>query len=170
MSSQAVALEMVASKSLASLRQRPSRAIVHSTTQRRGSTSSPFAVSERLMISATQRPMPANSPRSLSPTQPPSAKTCRLVRGHDRCVVDLLQRAVLGPTIEMALRRRTGREAPRQLVPPAAGGCDVEQGIDDMAPHPSCTPFFNAPVETSPVRPALLTIFGKTIDPPGAHR
>ena len=67
MSIQAVALEMVASKSLASLRQRPSQAKVRSTNQRFGSTLNPLAVSERLMISTVQRPIPASSPRSLSP-------------------------------------------------------------------------------------------------------
>ena len=47
----AVALSEVCSQSFASLRQRPSQAKVRSTTHRRGSTSKPLAVSDRLMIS-----------------------------------------------------------------------------------------------------------------------
>src|ERR1700690_682836 len=61
------ALAMVCSKSLASLRQRPSQVKVRSTTQRRGNTSKPLAVSERLMISMVQRPSPAKTVRSFSP-------------------------------------------------------------------------------------------------------
>ena len=51
MNSQAVAEAMVCSKSLARRRLRLSHAKVRSTTQRRGSTSKPFAASDRLMIS-----------------------------------------------------------------------------------------------------------------------
>ncbi len=47
---QAVELSMLASTSLASLRHRPRQANVRSTTHRRGSTSEPCAVSDRLMI------------------------------------------------------------------------------------------------------------------------
>jgi hypothetical protein len=50
MKTQATALVMVASKSLASRRHRLSHANVLSTTHRRGKTSKPFAVSDRLMI------------------------------------------------------------------------------------------------------------------------
>lgn len=39
-----------------SRRHRPSHANVRSTTQRRGNSSKPIAVSERLMISIVQRP------------------------------------------------------------------------------------------------------------------
>ena len=67
MRTQAVALEMVASKSLDNRRQRPSQASVRSTTQRRGKTWKPFATSERLMISTTHRPKLASSLRSLPP-------------------------------------------------------------------------------------------------------
>jgi putative transposase len=48
MNSQAVAEAMVCSKSLARRRLRLSQAIVRSTTQRRGRTSNPLAVSDRL--------------------------------------------------------------------------------------------------------------------------
>lgn len=44
------------SKSLARRRHRPSQAKVRSTTQRRGRTSNPFALSDRLTISSTKRP------------------------------------------------------------------------------------------------------------------
>src|ERR1700691_4719967 len=54
MKTQATALVMVASKSLASRRHRLSHANVLSTTHRRGKTSKPFAVSDRLMISKVQ--------------------------------------------------------------------------------------------------------------------
>ncbi len=58
MFAQAVELSIDRSQSLASLRQRPSQANVRSTTQRRGKTSKPSAVSERLMISIVQWPWP----------------------------------------------------------------------------------------------------------------
>ena len=64
---QATALAMVASKSLASLRQRPSQAKVRSTTHLRGRTSKPLAVSERLMISIVHRRLRFSAARSLSP-------------------------------------------------------------------------------------------------------
>ena len=47
----ATAVQFRFSKSLAKRRQRSSQAIVRSTTQRRGSTSKPLAVSYRLTIS-----------------------------------------------------------------------------------------------------------------------
>ena len=50
----ASALRDMFSKSLASLRQRPSHAKVLSTTQRLGKTSKPLAVSERLTISVAR--------------------------------------------------------------------------------------------------------------------
>src|SRR3546814_2974207 len=79
MNSQAVAEAMVCSKSLARRRLRLSHAKVRSTTQRRGSTSKPLAVSDRLMISMVHLlfPILRSASRSLSPAYPPSAKTCR---------------------------------------------------------------------------------------------
>jgi hypothetical protein len=56
MVAQAVALLMDRSQSLARRRQRPSHAKVRSTTQRRGKSSKPFAVSERLMILSYEDP------------------------------------------------------------------------------------------------------------------
>ncbi len=50
MDSQAVAEAMVRFKSFTTWRLRLSHSKVRSTTQRRGSTSKPFAVSDRLMI------------------------------------------------------------------------------------------------------------------------
>jgi len=69
MNSQAVAEAMVCSKSLARRRLRLSHARVRSTTQRRGSTSKPFAVSDRLMISMVHLAVPIlrSAWRSLSP-------------------------------------------------------------------------------------------------------
>ena len=67
MKSQAVELSRVVSKSLARRRFRPSQAKVRSTTHRRGSSTKPLAVSDRLMISMTQSPRPARACRSLSP-------------------------------------------------------------------------------------------------------
>ena len=58
---QASALAMVFSKSLASLRQRPSQAKVRSTTHRRGRSSKPLARSERLMIWRVHWPILASS-------------------------------------------------------------------------------------------------------------
>src|SRR5215210_2627428 len=63
----ASALARVVSQSLASLRQRPSHAKVRSTTQRRGSTSKPEAMSERLTISRVQHPIFASAPFSFGP-------------------------------------------------------------------------------------------------------
>lgn len=63
----ASALAMVASKSLASRRQRPSQAKVRSRTHRRGSTSKPLAASERLMISMVHVPRLASACDSFSP-------------------------------------------------------------------------------------------------------
>ena len=51
------ATALVTSKSLASLRQRPSQAKVHSTTQRRGRRSNPLAMSDLLMISMVHFPI-----------------------------------------------------------------------------------------------------------------
>lgn len=65
-SSQLSALAMVLSQSLASLRQRPSQANVRSIPQRRGRTSKPLAVSERLTICMVQRPI-LSSARQLRP-------------------------------------------------------------------------------------------------------
>ena len=67
MKSQAVELSRVVSKSFARRRFRPSQAKVRSTTHRRGSSTKPLAVSDRLMISMTQSPRPARACRSLSP-------------------------------------------------------------------------------------------------------
>ena len=53
---QASAEAMVRSKSFASLRHRPSHAKVRSTTQRRGKTSKPLALSVRLTISSVNFP------------------------------------------------------------------------------------------------------------------
>jgi hypothetical protein len=64
---QATALAMLASKSFASLRQRPSHAKVRSTTHLRGKTSKPCAMSERLMISIVHSPMRFKALRNLSP-------------------------------------------------------------------------------------------------------
>ena len=66
-SAHATALSIVASKSLASLRQRPSHANVRSTTQRRGRISKPLARSERLMISNVHARLPFKAARNLSP-------------------------------------------------------------------------------------------------------
>lgn len=55
------------SKSLARRRLRFSQASVHSTTQRRGRTTKPFAASERLTISTVHLPTPRSASRSLSP-------------------------------------------------------------------------------------------------------
>ena len=63
----AVEEAMVRSQSLASRRQRPSHAKVRSTTQRRGNSTKPLAVSERLMISSVQSPCPLCACLSLSP-------------------------------------------------------------------------------------------------------
>ena len=52
----AVELSMERSQSLARRRQRPSQAKVRSTTQRRGNTSNPLTVSDRLMISSVHSP------------------------------------------------------------------------------------------------------------------
>ena len=70
------------SRSLASLRQRPSRAKLRSTTHLRGRNSQPSAVSERFTTSIVHWPTDASAPRSFGPAHPPSAKTCRS-HGHD---------------------------------------------------------------------------------------
>ena len=57
MKSHAVAEAMVCSKFLARRRLRLSHAKVRSTTQRRGSTTKPFATSDRLMISTVHLPI-----------------------------------------------------------------------------------------------------------------
>jgi len=67
MKSQAVALSMVLSKSLASLRLWPSQAKVRSTTNPRGMTSKHWAVSDRLTIRIVQRPILASARFSLLP-------------------------------------------------------------------------------------------------------
>ena len=64
---QAVELSMDCSQSFASRRHRPSHANVRSTTHRLGSTSKPCALSDRLMISRVQSPLPRKASRSLSP-------------------------------------------------------------------------------------------------------
>src|SRR3954471_11156923 len=58
MKAQALELSMVFSQSLARRRHRPSQASVRSTTHRRGNTSKPSAVSDRLMIAMVQSPCP----------------------------------------------------------------------------------------------------------------
>ena len=67
MSIQASAEATDFSQSLASLRQRPSQAKVRSTTHRRGSTSKPFAVSDRFTTSIVHAPTGASAPRSSAP-------------------------------------------------------------------------------------------------------
>ena len=64
---QAVDEAMDRSQSFARRRHRPSHANVRSTTQRRGKSSKPWAVSERLMISSVQLPWPLSARLSLSP-------------------------------------------------------------------------------------------------------
>ncbi len=61
-SSHASALSMVFSKSLARRRLRPNHANVRSTTHRRGNSTKPLAVSERLTISSVQVPSLARAP------------------------------------------------------------------------------------------------------------
>ena len=56
------------SQSLGNRRHRPSQANVGSATHRRGSSSKPFAVSDRLMILGDPLPMRARTSLSLSPT------------------------------------------------------------------------------------------------------
>ncbi len=65
MRSQASALAMVFSQSFAIRRHLPSHAKACSTTQRRGMTSKPFAVSERLTICNVQRPIFSSAPLDL---------------------------------------------------------------------------------------------------------
>ena len=55
------------SQYLANLRHRPNQAKVRSTTQRRGKTSKPSALSERLMISIVQSPRCFKVPRRFRP-------------------------------------------------------------------------------------------------------
>ena len=63
------------SQSLASPRHRPNHAKVRSTTQRRGGTSKPLALSERLMISIVQSPKCLRASRGFGPPWALSAKT-----------------------------------------------------------------------------------------------
>ncbi len=63
----ASALSMVASKSLARRRLRPSQAKVRSAPHRRGSSWKPFAVSARLTISSDHVPSLASAASSLGP-------------------------------------------------------------------------------------------------------
>jgi len=65
--SQASALAMDFSQSFESRRHRPSQARVRSTTHRRGNTSKPCAVSERLTICTVQHPTAFSASRSLGP-------------------------------------------------------------------------------------------------------
>ena len=65
--SHAVELSIVASKSFARRRLRPNQAKVRSTTHRRGSSTKPLAVSDRLMISSVQLPFPLSAVSSFSP-------------------------------------------------------------------------------------------------------
>ena len=65
--SQVVALAMVRSKSLARRRLRLSQAKARSTTQRRGISSKPTALSERFTISNVQVPFPFKAARSFLP-------------------------------------------------------------------------------------------------------
>ncbi|SFK69103.1 regulatory helix-turn-helix protein, lysR family [Loktanella salsilacus] len=74
---QASALAMDFSQSFDRRRHRFSQAKVRSTTHRRGSTSKPSAVSERLTIWTVHRPRAFSASRSLGPAYPPSANTCR---------------------------------------------------------------------------------------------
>src|SRR3954465_11760558 len=67
MKAQALELSMVFSQSLARRRHRPSQASVRSTTHRRGNTSKPLAVSDRLMIAMVQSPCPLRASRNLPP-------------------------------------------------------------------------------------------------------
>jgi len=67
MSSQLSAERMDFSQSFANLRHLPSHAKVRSTTQRRGMTSKPFALSERLTISIVQQPIFSSLPRNFGP-------------------------------------------------------------------------------------------------------
>ena len=64
-STQASALWMVFSQSLANRRQRPSHAKVRSTTHRRGNTLNPLAVSDYLTFCNLQ--WPGRAPRSFGP-------------------------------------------------------------------------------------------------------
>lgn len=58
---------MVRSKSLANRRHLSSQANVRSTTHRRGKTSKPLALSDRLMISSVNVPTFCGSPLSFGP-------------------------------------------------------------------------------------------------------
>ena len=64
---QAVAVSMDFSQSFASLWHLLSQANVRSTTHRRGNTSKPFAISERLMISTVQSPILPSALRNFGP-------------------------------------------------------------------------------------------------------
>jgi len=67
MLTQALELSIERSRSLANRRHLPNQPNVRSTTQRRGRTWNPFAVSDRLMISIVQPPDPFIASRNLSP-------------------------------------------------------------------------------------------------------
>jgi hypothetical protein len=67
MKTHAFADSMDRSKSFASLRHLPSHAKVRSTTQRRGRTSKPLALSDRLMISSVKLPILCSAPFSFGP-------------------------------------------------------------------------------------------------------
>jgi putative transposase len=67
MNSHAVAEAIVCSKSLARRRFRLSHVSVRSTTQRRGRTTKPLDVSDRLTISMVHLPIRRSAWRSLSP-------------------------------------------------------------------------------------------------------
>src|SRR5450759_2868079 len=93
---QATALAMVASKSFANLRQRPSHAKVRSTTHLRGRTSKPCAVSERLMISIVHSPIRFKAFRNLSPRAHSKARTPvdKIAKLTKRTVGSLRQKAL----------------------------------------------------------------------------
>ena len=66
-STEAPALAMVFSRSLANRRQRPGHAKVRSTTHLHGSTLNPLAVSGRLTICNLQCPTSRRAPQSFGP-------------------------------------------------------------------------------------------------------
>ena len=78
----AVALSMEASKSFARRRLRQSQAKVRSTTHRRGSTSKPFAVLERGMISIVHLPSLVRAALSFPPLYAPATGEVRLSHGE----------------------------------------------------------------------------------------
>src|SRR6056297_1183533 len=76
---QAAALAIDFSQSFDRRRHLPSQARVRSTTHRRGKTSNPSAVSERLTICSAQCPIDFNVSLNFGPAYPPSAKPWRSV-------------------------------------------------------------------------------------------